>query len=117
MRTRLTMVPLQLAIGNMANIRSEVEDRHPSLFDKDSEASSSPPAVSRTVAISSVYHGVFIGMNSWRCVGAIELPGRLSGNNTFQRTPKSPIELVQLSQASSCAGCDTNWLHCFGGLL
>ena len=94
----------QVAVGNMPNLRYEVSSRHPVVFaegeDHNGCKANITQGMSRQLAISSVYTGLFIGMSDWRSIFSGDLPGRLSTNNRFQSTAKSPIQLLDISLVS-----------------
>ena len=96
---------LQVAVGEMNNLKKVVSCRHPAIYDDQDGtlAGSGQPIKSRTLAISSVHAGEFIGMNDWTRVLVGDLPGRFSTNYCFQQTAKSPIQLLNISQVSQAA--------------
>ena len=95
-----------MTVGDVRNLISEFDSRHPSVFNEGIQAGNDHGQLkSRRLAISSVYTGLFIGMNDWRRILVGDLPGRLSTNNCYQATAKSPIELVRLAKVKHCITC------------
>ena len=84
----------------MANLTSEVADRHPPVF----VGTTIDEGSSRALALTSVHTGLFVGMNDWKRVFGGGLPGRMSNNSCFQLSAKSPVRLVDLPKV--CNLCD-----------